>query len=251
MKSHQTSLRFAGFTLVELLVVISIIAVLAGLLLPALSGTKTKARIAEARLEMRQIVNAISTYKADYQRLPAGDLAAGAGVPDFTYGTANTGFGGYAIANTPLVPGDFETNNSEIVAITGDLPAFADGTPTLNDNHRYNPRRNDLLDYKSSTGTSAAPKPDVGTDGVYRDPWGSPYIITLDVNYDGVCLDSFYRSSGTVVGGATVTGVAGPNNYGMRGEAIVWSFGPDRNADGATNANMGLNRDNILSWFSK
>ena len=27
---------------------------------------------------------------------------------------------------------------------------------------------------------------------VYRDPWGNPYIITMDLNYDEQCQDAFY-----------------------------------------------------------
>jgi hypothetical protein len=34
--------------------------------------------------------------------------------------------------------------------------------------------------------------PGVGTDLVYRDPWGNPYIITMDLNYDEMCKDAFY-----------------------------------------------------------
>ena len=36
--------------------------------------------------------------------------------------------------------------------------------------------------------------PGVGPDGVYRDPWGNPYIITIDLNYDDKARDAFYRN---------------------------------------------------------
>ena len=36
--------------------------------------------------------------------------------------------------------------------------------------------------------------PGVGSDGVYRDPWGNPYIITLDLNFDEKARDAFYRA---------------------------------------------------------
>jgi hypothetical protein len=35
-------------------------------------------------------------------------------------------------------------------------------------------------------------RPGVGTDLVYRDPWGNPYIITLDLNYDEKARDACY-----------------------------------------------------------
>ena len=35
----------------------------------------------------------------------------------------------------------------------------------------------------------------VDITGVYRDPWGNPYVITMDLNYDEQCQDAFYCSN--------------------------------------------------------
>ena len=63
--------RRAGFTLIELLVVIAIIAILASLLLPALIGTKERARRTLCKSHLRQFVLAVHLYGGDFNdRVP-------------------------------------------------------------------------------------------------------------------------------------------------------------------------------------
>ncbi len=82
-------IRRRGFTLVELLVVIGIIALLIGLLLPALSAARNVARGAACLSNMRSLAQSANTFAADHRDqlpsnrvraeavIPAGEVAAG------------------------------------------------------------------------------------------------------------------------------------------------------------------------------
>ena len=134
-----------------------------------------------------------------------------------------------------------------------DITNYPTGGPTANMNHSKNTQQRVFL---PATMVSDATLPGVGPDLVYRDPWGTPYIITLDLSYDERCRDEFYRR-------ATVSGPGGtnanpgfnglvnpdgtPDNFLFHGKVMVWSAGPDK-AIALNAANQGANKDNILSW---
>ena len=98
----------------------------------------------------------------------------------------------------------------------------------------------------------------MGIDGVYRDPWGNPYIITIDLNYDNRTRDSYYRRD-DVGGDATGKGkyglskTGGPNSFEATAVVLVWSLGPDGRTGGTyiggdKNRDKILDKDNVLSW---
>jgi general secretion pathway protein G len=62
--------RHHGFTLVELMVVIAIIAVIAGFILYAVEGSLNTARMTQARLTAGEIAQAVELYRTDYGAHP-------------------------------------------------------------------------------------------------------------------------------------------------------------------------------------
>jgi prepilin-type N-terminal cleavage/methylation domain-containing protein len=250
----------AGFTLVELLVVIAIIGILAAMLLAVLPSVVNRGKKVKARLEEQQLVTAIEAYDSAYGRFPvsaAVQTVAGTGpTGDFTYG-------GSVISNylsqfpNPATYAIYTTNNSEVIAILMNLTNYPNGSgATANANYQKNPQKTIFLTAKMSgwdPSQGGTPQPGVGNDLVYRDPWGNPYVISMDLNYDDQCKDAFYSLS-AVSGPANpgYNGLVNPdntlNNFQYHGKVMVWSAGQDGKIDPTDPATDWENKNNVLSW---
>ena len=123
-----------GFTLIELMVVIVILGILAGLIIPRIMGRPDEARRAKARIQMEAIETSLKLYKLDNGNYPTTEQGLQALVEAPTIGTLpkNWRQGGYLERNkVPKDPWD----NDYIYLCPGvhgeyDLSSYgADGQP--------------------------------------------------------------------------------------------------------------------------
>ncbi len=76
MQHHATRAGERGFTLIELMIVVAIIAILAGILIPNFVNARAQAQSAACESNLRAIATALELYYADNQIYPAASGAA-------------------------------------------------------------------------------------------------------------------------------------------------------------------------------
>ena len=185
------------FTLVELLTVIAVIAILAGIAIPVVVGMQSKGRETSARADMNAIKMALTQFKTDYSIFPVAPTTGDTRLKA-AYKSGDTN--------------DDSTNDAMIAELTtiqttpgsGDVPADVTS-------FTYNKKKRKYLD--------APPKPVtpvVGTKGFMKlDPWGRRYNIALDTNYDKkLVLTKVFMGTGESGTEETIVGDVAIFSYG-------------------------------------
>ncbi len=214
MNSHpQPRSRPPGFTLVELLTVIAIIAILMGLLFPAMGIVREQAKKAEAKTACTAIVAAVKAYNTEYGKYPT--VGATGTAADVWFGETSAG-----------APKD----NSTLFAAL--RPKGPPPTPD------YNPRRIVFFEGKDASNPTT-PKGGFAPSGAFYDPWGSQYNVIMDADYDNVISIVPYSD----FKGAT----KGPQNG-----CVAFSLGKDgilgSTSTGGAYKSGSNTSDDIVSW---
>lgn len=164
MKSAYAPKQYRGFTLLELIVVIMILATLGGIAYPTIMGFQENARISSANKTCVDIVQGVAQFKQDHNGvLPYTADRVRPDRDDQVYLTTLAG------------------KDATLISV---LTGYEEGDTRLNVNNEP---------YMKPTKASEA------RDGLFGesadelslyDPWGKPYYIVLSESLDG-CIDPF------------------------------------------------------------
>ncbi len=142
---YGTYRRPDGFTLLELLVVVMIISILAGLSFGALSAVRRLGDKTKAKNQVAQIALAVENYFQEYGKYP---ISGGAG-SDVTQ----------------------ETDRGFMAILMG----F---------DEEMNPRSTTYIEPRAATNDKGGLISNGGGPGDYVDPWGKRFMVLMDGNYD-------------------------------------------------------------------
>ena len=215
---------------------------------PMVWFTRVRSKKAQARKEMSDIKIALESCRQQYSQWPMTQEALSSAKPDFTYGTWEVAKEEVSVLTRN--GRGYQANNSEAVVIL-----MGEAHPKFNPNYTNNPQKKVFLNPPRDNQEDG--KPGIGPSRVFLDPWGHPYIISLDGDGDGWVEDAFYSRAKVSamftkgakgVRGLESRGGEGKDDFGFKGSVMIWSFGPDGKADPNIGADEGVNRDNIVSW---
>jgi len=160
MKNPNRSSVRRGFTLVELLVVITIIAILAGLSFAGITAALKKARTTESKVLATSLKQAIDAFYSEYNKLP--DIEAGAG------GVETDAGDGLTLLRILLAQesesGDLENKRSVVFLNAKQAKAERGG-----------------VEYGSGGGS---------VEGMY-DAFGNPFRVFMNVDYEDELVFSY------------------------------------------------------------
>ena len=238
--------RISRFTLVEMLTVVAIIGILAGLIIPTVIIAQNRGRETQAKSDISSIMTALKQLKSDYNRVLVRDgsnyYAGGVQASNVEGFSCNIGHSTSLTHNVVRVEGT--AYNALIAELSAPKNSVLTGLSAANQRRCINRRRKVYLDPKNGFAPTADYTTTDNLEKLWRDPWGNPYVI-----YVGVDADHNMAMPNT-------------NTRQIASGLAVYSFGPNGTDDGGCNASLDAcissitgngsgnhkNHDDIASW---
>ena len=197
VKSVRGQMKLASFTLIELLVVIAIIAILAAMLLPALSAARERARMSSCTNNLKTYGVACTMYAQDFKDvLPPiyvfydGDTYPGAWGATFQSGTGryvlwqNGYYGDQAVGST-VAANDFRGKYFNCPSGPAQFADKVDGYFWYWWNTKYVDSKTDLNgDHtyaRDKIGGQCDPGNTIASDFGTKNGWESPHVTTVNI----------------------------------------------------------------------
>ncbi len=207
-RTHRRGGESAAFTLIELFVVMAVVGILLGLAFPAFNSVQNSARKTQAKNDLVQIVTAVNAFYTEYGKYPTAAISDA---------TAKVGGG------TSNLSGALFNDLRGLTTTLGNTRQVVFISP---------PEAKDQTNPRNGIATAA-------TNRQLYDPWGKPYFISMDWNYDNQIPNPYTADTG-----------AGSDT--IRQGVIAWSLGNDKQSQTASGTigskSAGTNTDDVISW---